>query len=183
MRANRLNSLSPRRRPRPAGDRAYPEAMVPRHGAALALAALAILIGCQGCSSNEVSMDTFAVEFPRDYCALAYRCCTPADVDQFFFYGTPSGTAEDCSDILHHELARYAEILRMRLAPIAYDGQRAQACLTRLSTMTCADLVKFRTDTLEPALPCFDVFTNQGNQPVGARCVFQYDCQAGLACL
>jgi hypothetical protein len=127
-------------------------------------------------------METFAAQFPRDFCALTYRCCAPEDVSRLFPYGKPDRDVNDCNSHLQQEYTRDVEVLKMGLAPVHYDGQRASRCLARVATMTCADLVKLRTQTLEPEFECRDVFTVQGSQPLGARCGQPYDCAVGLSC-
>jgi hypothetical protein len=148
----------------------------------LALAALAMLAGSQSCSSGDTSIDTFVAKFPTAFCTAVYRCCSPGDATRFFPYGMPDRGVDDCTQLLHDRTARYREVMQMQLAPITYDGVLAARCLERLAALTCADLVKARTEEL-PALECDSVFRIQGHQPLGARCLQPYDCAEGLACL
>jgi hypothetical protein len=127
-------------------------------------------------------METFAVQYPRDFCALAYSCCAPEHVNRLFPYGSPNRDAEDCRGHLQGDLNRYVQVLKQRLAPVTYDGPRASRCLTRLATMSCADLVAARTERLQPAWECNGVFGIQGHSPVGAVCGQPYDCAPGLFC-
>jgi hypothetical protein len=133
----------------------------------LFVAALGILTGSQGCSaSGDVAMEDFARQYPAALCDLAYRCCSPADVDRLFPYTTAGGTADQCKELGRKDLTRLVEILQMRLP-----------------TMTCADLARARSESLDPPLECDQVFTIQGSQPLGARCGQPYDCAPGLACM
>jgi hypothetical protein len=128
-------------------------------------------------------METFAAEYPPLYCGLVQRCCAPDQAVRLFSHGEPTWDAASCQSGRQRQLTRYGEVLRMRLAPITYDAQRAQRCLARLPGLSCAELVRWRTGTLDPALDCDTVFQVQGNQREGGRCVQPYDCAPGLACL
>jgi hypothetical protein len=128
-------------------------------------------------------METFAVQYARDFCALAYRCCAPEHVNRLFPYGSPNRDAEDCRQLMQGDLAQNVQVLRARLAPVTYDGPRATRCLARLATMSCADLVAARTELLQPPWECDSVFgLRQGSAPLDAACGKLDDCAPGLFC-
>jgi hypothetical protein len=148
------------------------------------LTALGIAAGSQGCSASEPTLETFVERYSQDYCALAYRCCAPEDARAIVLGGHAPATVDACTRSFRELHQQNIRLWRNRKAPLVYDGQRAQRCLARIATMTCAEMVRSRAESVYGPLECEGVFYTPRSKTLGTSCALsEGDCASGLACL
>ena len=135
-------------------------------------------ISC-GETSADLSMAQFNQQYPDAYCLLLNRCCGPVAPQLDDRGNVDVGL---CRRSMQEMLTRSSQAVRERLAPLHFDGARAAACVARLKTLSCEDLVRSRTGELLPPLGCDDVYHFRPTRVAGAVCSAFYDCVAGLTC-